>query len=160
MKCNAIEIIQRIDSGLLSCANMEFKYDKFDICIDQYAMRKILIRADSTTDFDELYSLFCSLERLVVLLEGQFLKLNELNILDANGVAISCDDFIMDVKQEIVDEVAKYESRIIVSLNDIDIQHMEDTDRNSYHITINYTVKNTNLSTSTDIILEERVVSG
>lgn len=70
------------------------------------------------------------------------------------------DDFIMDVKQEIVDEIAKYESRIIVSLNDIDIQHMENTDRNSYHITINYTVKNTNLSTSTDIILEERVVSG
>lgn len=70
------------------------------------------------------------------------------------------DQFIESVKQEIVDEIALFESRVIVNVNDITVEHLENRDRNAYHITIQYTVKNTQLTSTTDIILQERVVDG
>lgn len=67
------------------------------------------------------------------------------------------DPFIDSVKQEIVDEITRFESRVIVTVNDITIEHVDDKDINAYHITIQYTVKNTQLKSTTDIILEGRV---
>lgn len=70
------------------------------------------------------------------------------------------DAFIDAVKQEIVDEITKFETRVIVTVNDVSVEHLENRDRNAYHITINYVVKNTQLKSTTDIILEERVADG
>lgn len=70
------------------------------------------------------------------------------------------DSFIDSVKQEIVDEIEKYETRVIVTVNDVSVEPLENTDRNAYHINIKYVVKNNKLNSTTDIILEERVTDG
>lgn len=65
-----------------------------------------------------------------------------------------------DIKLDIVENIEKFEKRIIVTQNDIDIKHMENTDRNAYSITITYRVKNSQKENSTEIILEERGLNG
>ena len=67
------------------------------------------------------------------------------------------ESFLESVKQEIVDEIAIYESRFTVGIGDIEINHMENTDRNAYSIKITYTVNNTQMKSTTEIELEERV---
>lgn len=62
-----------------------------------------------------------------------------------------------DIKLDIVDNISRFEKRVTVSQNDINIEHMTNTDRNAYSITITYTIKNSQKKNTTEIILEERV---
>jgi phage baseplate assembly protein W len=70
------------------------------------------------------------------------------------------ESLIEDIKLDIVENIQKFEKRIIVNQNDIEIKHLENTDRNTYSITITYTLKNSQRQNTTDIILEERENNG
>ena len=69
------------------------------------------------------------------------------------------ENFTEDVKQEIVDEVTKFEKRINITKNNIDIKENTKNGRNSYTITIRYTVKNSTQQSETQISVEERELS-
>ena len=64
------------------------------------------------------------------------------------------------VKAEIVDCISQYESRVTISDSDITIEHNDNTDRNSFNVTINYTLKNSTVQSTTTVVLEEDVVYG
>lgn len=61
------------------------------------------------------------------------------------------------VKQEIVDTITKYETRISIDTNDITIKQNTDGLRNSYSITIHYVVSNSLQENEFNVIVEERV---
>jgi phage baseplate assembly protein W len=61
------------------------------------------------------------------------------------------------VKQEIVDTITKYETRISISTNDVTIKENTDGLRNSYSITIHYVVSNSLQENEFNVIVEERV---
>lgn len=61
------------------------------------------------------------------------------------------------IKEEIVKSISKYETRITVTNSDIDIQHIENSDRNKYHISITYNISGTSGQGSTTFIMEEGV---
>jgi phage baseplate assembly protein W len=63
-------------------------------------------------------------------------------------------------KQDIVDNISLFESRVIVTDKDIEILEHKDGIRNSYNIKITYTIKNSNQISNTEILLEERVKNG
>lgn len=60
------------------------------------------------------------------------------------------------IKKDIVENVEKYEKRINIKENNIDIQENEVNGRNSYTVTIRYMVKNSSQQGETKINLEER----
>ena len=66
------------------------------------------------------------------------------------------DTFQESIKEEIVETVNKYETRIKLYKNNIDITENKVNGRNSYTITIRYTVKNNSQQSETKISLEER----
>lgn len=66
------------------------------------------------------------------------------------------DDLLDEIKDDIVENVKKFETRVTVNREDIEIKHQENTDRNAYTITITYRINNTQRTNTTDIILEER----
>ena len=59
------------------------------------------------------------------------------------------------IKIEIVNSISKYEKRITVKNSDIDIQHIEDGERNKYHISITYDISGTSSQGNTTFTLEE-----
>lgn len=61
------------------------------------------------------------------------------------------------VKQEIVDTITKYETRISIGTNDVTIKENTDGLRNSYSITIHYVVSNSLQENEFNVIVEERV---
>lgn len=61
------------------------------------------------------------------------------------------------IKQEIVDAVTEFETRVQISTNDITIQENKDGLRNSYTITIHYVVSNSMQQNDFNITVEERV---
>lgn len=66
------------------------------------------------------------------------------------------DDLLDEIKDDIVENIKKFETRVTVNREDIEIKHRENTDRNAYTITITYRINNTQRTNTTDIILEER----
>ena len=70
------------------------------------------------------------------------------------------DEFYDAVKDDIVENISKFEKRVTVTREDIEIKHEENTDRNAYGITITYRINNSQKVNTTDIILEEREVIG
>ena len=69
------------------------------------------------------------------------------------------DNFAESVKDEIVDAISKFEKRINVAKNNIDIKENTVNGRNSYTITIRYVVKNSTQQSETQISVEERELS-
>lgn len=67
------------------------------------------------------------------------------------------DTLMEDVKLDIVENISKFEKRITVTQNDINIKHLDNTDRNAYSITITYVLNNSQKKNTTEVILEERV---
>ena len=65
------------------------------------------------------------------------------------------DAFEQDVKREIVESITQYEHRITVHSDDISIRHLDNTDRNSYGITISYTINGTMKTGETEVTLTE-----
>ena len=61
------------------------------------------------------------------------------------------------IKQDIVENVKRYETRITLTEDGIDISENDNSIRNSYKIKLNYTIKNNYQPKETEIILEERV---
>ena len=61
------------------------------------------------------------------------------------------------VKQEIVETITKYETRIQITTNDITIKENKDGLRNSYKITIHYVVSNSMQENEFNVTVEERV---
>lgn len=59
------------------------------------------------------------------------------------------------IKDEIVQSVTRYEKRIRIQTSDIMIEHVEDADRNKYHIQITYDISGTSNQGSTTFMLEE-----
>lgn len=59
------------------------------------------------------------------------------------------------IKNEIIDSIGKYESRITLYEKDITIEHVENSDRNRYKISLSYTVDGTNRTADTSIYIEE-----
>lgn len=59
------------------------------------------------------------------------------------------------IKQEIVECITKFESRITITEEDIDIIKKEDGNRNSFLIHIKYTISRTDESYETEVLLEE-----
>ena len=70
------------------------------------------------------------------------------------------ENLMEDIKLDIVENIAKFERRVTVTQNDIEIKHLEDTDRNAYSITITYELKNSKKKNTTEVVLEERVSNG
>ena len=61
------------------------------------------------------------------------------------------------VKQDIVENIKKFESRVSVENKDIEIkENPKMNNRNSFTITIRYTIPNTTQEQDVDIIVEER----
>lgn len=63
------------------------------------------------------------------------------------------------IKQEIVDAINTYETRVEIKENNIDITENEENGRNSYTITLRYSVKNSSQQSETRVTLEERELS-
>ena len=63
------------------------------------------------------------------------------------------------IKQEIVDAINTYETRVEIKENNIDITENEENGRNSYTITLRYSVKNSSQQSETKVTLEERELS-
>lgn len=61
------------------------------------------------------------------------------------------------VKQDIVDAITKYETRITINTSDITITQNEDSIRNSYSIKIHYVVTNSLQQNEFNFVVEERV---
>ena len=59
------------------------------------------------------------------------------------------------IKSEIVSCVSKYESRVVFGEENITITQNTDGNRNSFTITINYTVRNSSAQSTVDVELEE-----
>ena len=70
------------------------------------------------------------------------------------------DSLDSKIKEEIVSAISTYETRVVVSEQDITITHNENTDRNSYNITINYRLSNSDQAGSAELIMEERGTNG
>ena len=64
------------------------------------------------------------------------------------------------VKQDIVENIRLFETRVIVNESDIDITEDTSGIRNRYRIKIKYVIKNSNQNQETEILLEERVDNG
>jgi phage baseplate assembly protein W len=65
------------------------------------------------------------------------------------------DNLQVLIKQEIVDCITKFESRITVTDNNITIEKKNDGNKNSFDIHISYTVTRTNKQFDTTVTLEE-----
>ena len=62
------------------------------------------------------------------------------------------------IKSEIINAVSKYESRVSFSEGDITITPFDQNGHiNSFTITINYTIKNTTVQSTTSVVLEEGI---
>lgn len=85
MLCSKIEIKQGYKKGCLDSPKyISFKFRDYNIELEQQITRLITISSSYACSIDELYKLFCSLERLIFLLEGQFLEIKEIHIYDEN----------------------------------------------------------------------------
>ena len=60
------------------------------------------------------------------------------------------------IKNEIADSIKKYERRVVIDASDISIEHIENSDRNSYRISIRYDISGTTKQGKTSITMEER----
>lgn len=58
-----------------------------------------------------------------------------------------------EIKNEIVNSIKKYEKRITVYQKDITIEHNDNTDRNSYTITISYVINSRSSRDTTSVTL-------
>ena len=65
----------------------------------------------------------------------------------------------MLIKQEIVECIKKFESRISITEDDIDIIKKEDGNKNSFLIHIKYTITRTKAMYETEVLLEEDTVN-
>ena len=64
------------------------------------------------------------------------------------------------IKSEIVESLSSYESRITLTSDDITIEENNTFGRNSFTITINYTLKNSTVQSTTTVVLEEGMLYG
>ena len=65
-------------------AEFETRDNKFFIKIEQFGYRKISIKASEETSVFELYGVFTKIERLLMIFDGQFLKLKNLEFTDSS----------------------------------------------------------------------------
>ena len=59
------------------------------------------------------------------------------------------------IKEEIVDSITTFEKRVAVSMNDIQIEQVTNSDRNKFHITIHYEVYNNKKTGTYSFYMEE-----
>ena len=94
-KCKSLVAIFKNDKMVLDGPH-EIKFDIkkdviFHICIEQLGIRKINISSDKDVSAFELYAILTRVERLLMLLEGSFITLSEINLSDSDTV----DDTIL-----------------------------------------------------------------
>jgi phage baseplate assembly protein W len=65
------------------------------------------------------------------------------------------DNLQQTVKREILDSLSKFESRVSLTENDITIEHVENSDRNRFKITLTYSIKGTQRRSETNFYMEE-----
>ena len=65
-------------------AEFETRDNKFFIKIEQFSYRKISIKASEETSVFELYGVFTKIERLLMIFDGQFLNLENLEFTDSS----------------------------------------------------------------------------
>lgn len=65
-------------------AEFETRDNKFFIKIEQFGYRKISIKASEETSVFELYGVFTKIERLLMIVDGQFLNLENLEFTDSS----------------------------------------------------------------------------
>lgn len=65
-------------------AEFETRDNKFFIKIEQFGYRKISIKASEETSVFELYGVFTKIERLLMIFDGQFLNLENLEFTDSS----------------------------------------------------------------------------
>ena len=70
--------------GGLHVAEFETRDNKFFIKIEQCGYRKISIKASEETSVFELYGVFTKIERLLMIFDGQFLNLENLEFTDSS----------------------------------------------------------------------------
>ena len=67
-------------------------------------------------------------------------------------------DYITSVQEDIVNSITKYESRVSINKSDIDIsENSNNTNHDSYTITIKYRISNSSKSFETSIRMEEKL---
>lgn len=86
-KCKSLVAIFKNDKMVLDGPH-EIKFDIkkdviFHICIEQLGIRKINISSDKDVSAFELYAILTRVERLLMLLEGSFITLSEINLSDS-----------------------------------------------------------------------------
>lgn len=85
-ECHKIQITQAYEKGILGGPKtLCFMTNGIKISIKQIGVRTIELSYNQKGDFNRLYSIFCQLEKLFVLFEGEFLDLE-------NIIAYDCDD--------------------------------------------------------------------
>jgi phage baseplate assembly protein W len=65
------------------------------------------------------------------------------------------DTLESEIKQEIVNSISQFESRVSITENNITIKHVDNADRNEFAITISYTIYGTNKTGITEIYMRE-----
>ena len=86
-KCNVLigtYINDNIILGGPHVAEFETRDNKFFIKIEQFGYRKISIKASEETSVFELYGVFTKIERLLMIFDGQFLNLENLEFTDSS----------------------------------------------------------------------------
>ena len=102
-KCKSLVAIFKDDKLILDGPHeVEFDIIKdklFHINVEQYGIRKITVTSDEDTSVFELYALFSRIERLLMLLDGTFISLSEIQLLKSDivdeKVLHSCEEHFM-----------------------------------------------------------------
>lgn len=90
IKCKSLVAIFKEDNLVLDGPH-EIKFDikkgrNVHICIEQYGIRKITILSDEDIVVFDLYAILTKVERLLMLLDGIFITLSEIQLSDSNTV--------------------------------------------------------------------------
>lgn len=63
-------------------------------------------------------------------------------------------DYLDDVKKEIIQSIYQFESRVVITENDIDIVKSQDTNNNRYTISIKYRLINSSIEANTKLTID------
>ncbi len=89
-KCKSLETIFRDDKKMLDgphAVGFDIEKDKaFHIDVEQCGIRKISITSDVDVSVFDLYALFSRIERLLMLFEGAFISLSEIQLSKSDTV--------------------------------------------------------------------------
>lgn len=98
IKCYSLYIVQCLECGILGGPrSIDFDIGNgFHVTISQVVGREILIQSSSETDSEILYQQFSVLNKLLMVLQGNFIPIETIEFWDKDGNVCPCSDKIAE----------------------------------------------------------------